>query len=123
LLDHVRQNCFDGVHHAQKIDVNYFGPGSGSLFQEWSDGTLDGCRADQNVDSSVIAAHAIHGGAELFEIRDIGANPESVAAGMFNFEVRQIQFAFAACQQSHLGSGGRESKGQPFADTTAGTRD
>jgi hypothetical protein len=42
---------------------------------------------------------------------------------MLNLEVRQIQLAFAACKQSHLGSGSRESEGQPFADATAGASD
>ena len=37
--------------------------------------------------------------------------------------MRQIQLAFAACKQSHLGSGSRESEGQPFADATAGASD
>ena len=111
VLDHVRQNRLAGVHHTEKIDVNCFGPGFGRLFQKRSDRALDGRRAYQNVDSSVVPAHAVDSGVELLEIRDIGADAQCVAAGMLDLEMRQIELGLAAGKQTHLGSGSRETLG------------
>src|ERR1700683_3079872 len=93
------------------------------MFHEGSDGALNGRGAYQNVDATVVAAHAVNGGVELLEIRDVGANAQGVAAGMLNLQMRPIQLRLAAGQQSHLGSSGSESEGQPFADATSSARD
>jgi hypothetical protein len=90
------------------------------LVEKRSDGALNGGRANQDVDTSEVAAHAVDRGVDLLEIRDVGADAKRVAAGMFNFEMREVQFCFAAGEQPDFGACSSESKGQPFADTTAG---
>ena len=79
-------------------------------------------RANQNIDFAVVDAHAVDGCVDLLEVGDIGANAERVAAGVFDLQVRQVQFGFAARQQRHAISRGRKPDRQPLADASSGSR-
>ena len=67
-------------------------------------------------------AHPVDGGVDLFEVGDVGSNAERVAAGVFDFQVRQVQLGFAARQQRHAISRCRKPDRQPLADASPGSR-
>ena len=47
----------------------------------------------------------------------------AVASGVFDFQVRQVQFRFAARQQRHTIPSGRKADRQTFTDATSRARD
>jgi hypothetical protein len=67
-------------------------------------------------------AHPIHRGIDLLEIGDIGADAKGIAAGVFDFQMRQIQFRLAASKQAYSIAGGRKPDRQPLTDASARTR-
>jgi hypothetical protein len=66
--------------------------------------------------------HAVYGRADLLEVRDVGANAQGVAAGVFDLQVRQVQLGLAARQQSYPIPGGGKPDRQPLADASSGSR-
>ena len=92
------------------------------MLDERPDGSGNGGGANQHVHFAIVDAHAIHRRSHLLEIRDVGADAQSVSAGMFNFQVGEIQFAFAARQQRDAVSGSGESDCQPLSDAPSGSR-
>jgi len=75
------------------------------------------------VDAAEFGAHAAGGGAHLFEVAHVGADAESGAPGVLDFQLGQIQFRLAASQEAYARALGRESYGQPLADAAAGAGD
>jgi hypothetical protein len=70
-----------------------------------------------------VDAHALGCGADLFVIADVGTKAQGGSAGMFDFELAEIQFSFAAGEKSNAGTFGREPDRQTFSNTSARTGD
>src|SRR5258708_3256171 len=122
LLDHPRQYRAAGMHHTDHVRFDGFGPCVDGSLRQGADRALHGGGADQHLNSAKLYAHAIDSGADLFEIPDVGSNAEGNAARVFNLQCGQVQFGFAAGEQSDTGSRGCKSDGQPFSDAAAGAR-
>ena len=73
-------------------------------------------------DFAIVDAHAIDGRAHLLEVGDVGADAQRVSTGMLDFQMRQVQFGFAAREQRHAISRLREPERQTFADASSGPR-
>ena len=50
------------------------------------------------MDRSVLRLHTLHGDAYLFVVADIAAQPQRFAAGVFYFQLGEIELRFAAAQ-------------------------
>jgi hypothetical protein len=67
---------------------------------QWAGGSG---RANQNVDGTAKShARPIDRERHLLGIRDIGANAQGIAAGLLDFDVRQIDFGLAAPHQRNF---------------------
>ena len=72
---------------------------------------------------TVDAGHAVDRGRDLFEVADVGAEAMRNAAGVFDFEFGEIEFALAAADESDADASSGESNGQAFSDSTPGASD
>jgi hypothetical protein len=64
-------------------------------------------------------AHAFGCRAHLLVIANVGADPESGPAAMFNLQVTKIEFGFATRQQSYAGALLRKPDGQAFSNAAS----
>ena len=108
---------------ADEVDFDGFVPALGLGGEQRPDRPLHGGRCDQHVHAAESDSHPIHRGRELFQVAHVGAQAQGVAAGLLDFELGEIQFRLAACQQPDTRSGLRESQGQPFSDSASGAGD
>jgi len=60
-----------------------------------------GC-ADGQVGDAIVNDEPVHGGVDLFVVRDISADPDRDSALVFDFEVGQVQFRFAPGDQADM---------------------
>ena len=119
----MRKNGLAGMHHAQQVGVDGVHPGLGGLVDKRSDGPGNRGGANQNIHFAIVDPHAVDGRVDLLEVGDIGADAQRVAAGVLDFQMRQVQFRLAAREQRHTIPGGGKSDGQSFADASSGSRD
>ena len=67
--------------------------------------------------------HAIHRRLQLFQIANVAPQAERVAAGLLDFQFRQIQFGLGAPQQADARARFRESQRQALTDASPGAGD
>ena len=123
LLDHEGQRRPARVHGADEIGLDGLVPGFRLRGKKWSDGPLYPGRGDQYVEPAEDGAHAVGRRLQLLQVADVGADAERVSAGLFDFELRQVEFGLTARQQPHARAGFGEPHRQTFPDAPPGAGD
>ena len=81
------------------------------------------CRANHGVDLTEVNAHTIDGSVQLFEIANIGAEPQRVASAVLNFQVRRIDLRLTAGEQANPRAELGKSYCESLTKPAAGARD
>ena len=105
-----------GVYNAEEIGSEGLGPGAGGGVEEGVERAGDGGGADHHIDGSTKDdASAIDGKGKLLGVGDVGADAERISAGLFDFDVSQIDLSFIAADESNPGPSAREAESEAFA--------
>src|SRR5438270_9490365 len=110
------------MDYSQKVHIDGIGPGFQRRTQKRVKGPQCSGSTDQHVDGAAKNYPGpVHSKSQLFRICDVSSNPEGVTAGLFDFDVRQIQFGLAATDQCYFCSKFRECQGEALTDSSPST--
>ena len=121
--DHLGQDGPAGVHDAEHVGFEGFAPGAGIGIVHEADGPLDAGGADEDIDRAPVDAHAIDGGGDLIGIADVSAEAHGDTAGLFDFQLGQIEFTATAGEQPDFRTARCHSEGKAFSDPPARSGD
>ncbi len=123
LFDHAGKNNTAGIDDAEEVGVEGVEPRFGVVFEQGANGALDRGGANQDIDGSVAVAHEVDDAVEAFKVADVGGEFVADAAGVFDFEVGEVEFGGGAGDEANAGAGGGEADGEAFADAAASAGD
>ena len=95
-MDHVRQDRAGSVNGALQVGLERIEPVLHVGFGKRPNGPLNAGGVHQHMDRAVVSLHSLYRRSYLFVVADIAPQPQRLAAGVFNFELRKIEFRFAA---------------------------